>query len=410
MPLPRATDQPTTKVGLRWTLRFNLAWIGVMVGFFGPLQILLPNKAAAIAPHDKEYTLALVTSLGAIFSMVMNPLWGALSDRTTSRFGRRLPWVVAGGVAGALSLVLEGVAQSVLLMVVAWCLVQSTLNASWAALSAVVPDQVPEQQRGTVAGWLGLAQLLGVLFAVGLATVVAGEAGFFASAVVLLLAMVPFVLARQDVRLVREELSAWSWREFASGFWINPRRHPDFGWAWLTRFLMNFGNSTVMVYLLYFLRDALHRPHPEADVIIIGAVNALGVGVAVVISGRLSDRTGRRKAFVTAAGLVMALASALLAGVQSWTIVLAAAFIMGLGFGIYTSVDFALITQVLPAATARGKDMGVLNIANALPQVVAPAIGAAVITSLGGYHGLFAVSGAMGILGAGLVRFIRTVE
>ncbi|HET7304747.1 MAG TPA: MFS transporter [Segeticoccus sp.] len=409
-PLPCAAGEPTERVGPGWVVRFNLAWIGVMVGFFGPLQILLPNKVAGIAPNDKEWVLGLVTSLGAVFSLAMTPVWGAVSDRTTSRFGRRLPWVVVGGVSGALCLLLEGAAQTVLLMVVGWCLVQGTLNAAWAALSAVVPDQVPTGQRGSVAGWLGLAQLLGVLLAVGLATVVSGDAGFVLCAVVLLVALLPFVLGRQDTAVPPGAAPPWSWREFVRGFWISPRRHPDFGWAWLTRFLMNFGNSTVMVYLLYFLRDALDRRHAELDVLIIGAVNAAGVVTAVVVAGRWSDRLGRRKVFVTAAGLVMALASFVLAGLQTWTATLVVAYVLGIGFGTYTSVDFALITQVLPRSTARGKDMGVLNIANALPQVVAPAIGAAVITSLGGYRGLFAVAGGVGLLGAALVRRISSVQ
>ncbi|WP_409347719.1 MFS transporter [Luteipulveratus flavus] len=404
--------EPTTRVGRGWALRFNLAWVGVMVGFFGPLQILLPNQAEAISPDHKELVLGLVTALGATCSLVLNPLWGALSDRTTSSWGRRLPWVVAGGLAGALSLLVVASARTVLMMVLGWCLVQCTLNAAWAALTAVVPDQVPREQRGAAAGYLGLSQMLGVLLAIAVATLVPGTGGYLACAALLLLSLVPFVLARADVPRAAGAVPVprWSRRELVRTFWVSPRRHPDFAWAWLTRFLINLGNAIALVYLLYFLRDELHRSNAEAGVLVLGAVNVLGVVLAVVVSGIWSDRLARRKSFVSAAGMVMALAGLLLAISPTWETALVAAFVLGVGFGVYTSVDFALITEVLPEAADRGKDMGVLNIAAALPQVAAPAIAAVVVTYLGGYPALFAVSAAIGALGALLVHCITSVH
>lgn len=410
MPDADVAAQPAERVSRSWAWTFNLAWVGVMVGLFGPIQVLLPNQAQAIAPQHKEYVLGLVTALGAASALLVNPLWGALSDRTRSRFGRRLPWIAAGTLAGALALLLLASAKTVLAMAIAWFAVQALIGAPWAALSAAVPDQVPERQRGAVAGYLGFAQIVGVLVAIGLATVFPGPAGYLACAVVMVLVVAPFVALRRDTRLVGEP-EPWSWREFARGFWISPRRYPDFAWAWLTRFLINLGNTLALVYLLYFLRDALLRTHAEFDLLVLGGLNSLGTIAAVVVSGVWSDRVGRRRPFVVAAGLVQAASALAVTIAPTMPTLYVVAFTLGVGFGVFTSVDFALITQVLPDQVgAGGKDLGVLNIASSLPQVVAPAIAAPVVAGLGGYPALFALSACTALAGAVLVGRVRAVR
>ena len=143
-----------------------------------------------------------------------------------------------------------------------------------------------------------------------------------------------------------------------------------------------------------------------------------------VVFGIWSDRSGRRKVFVIWSGVVSSVASLFLAVGQSWPAAIAAAVLMGVGFGIYTSVDFALITQVLPGAEDRAKDLGVINIANALPQVFAPFVAATILLLVEaaggvtetdgerfsvGYCVLFLVAFAVGILGSVFVTRIRSV-
>jgi MFS family permease len=135
-----------------------------------------------------------------------------------------------------------------------------------------------------------------------------------------------------------------------------------------------------------------------------------GVVVTAVASGVISDRTGRRKLPVTISGLVMAVAAVLLALWPRWPVVIAAAAIMGLGFGVYLSVDAALVTQVLPSAAARAKDLGLINIANTGPQVVAPAIAAPLVSELGGYRALYLSVAVITVLGSMFVRRIRSVS
>ncbi|MEU9119559.1 MFS transporter [Streptomyces sp. NPDC048506] len=407
-----ALAEPSAPVGRAWTASLSLANGAVWVGWYGPIQILLALQAAELAPAgvSKESVLAWVTGLGATVSMLANPLFGALSDRTTSRFGRRTPWIVTGVAGGAGALVLLAGARTVPVMAAGWCLVQLTLNAAFAALTAALPDRVPHRQRGAVGGWLGAAQILGVVAGTGLATVAGGvAAGYAACAAFTVLGTLPYVLLHRDLVLPAERRPELSWRAVLGGFWISPRRHPDLGWAWLTRFLINLGNAIALLYLLYYLRDVLRRPDPDGGVLVLTAVNGVTLLGTVVVGGIWSDRAGRRKPFVLVAGVIMTVATGLLAVWQTWVGALCAAALLGVGFGVFTSVDLALMTDVLPAAAHRGKDLGVINIANSLPQVAAPALAAPIVHHLGGYRVLYGVAAAIGLVGALLVRRIRGV-
>ncbi|WP_369270946.1 MFS transporter [Streptomyces sp. R11] len=409
-----ALAEPVDRVGRGWTAALSLANVAIWVGWYGPLQILLAQQAEDFAPGtgmSKETLLAWVTGVGAVVSLVANPFFGALSDRTTARWGRRTPWVVAGAAGGALSLLLLAGAGGLWAMAVGWCLVQLTLNASFAAVTAAVPDRVPRLQRGVVGGWLGAAQILGAVVGTGLATAAGGiAAGYAACAVFAVAGVLPYVLRYRDLKLAAADRPAWSWSSFARGFWLSPRRHPDFGWAWLTRFLINLSNALVILYLLYYLRDRLHHDDPEQGVLILTAVNSVTLVATVVVGGAWSDRVGRRKPFVMWSGVLMAAATGLLAAWQTWPSAIVVAALLGLGLGVFMSVDFALMTDVLPTARDRGKDLGVINVANALPQVAAPVLAAPIVTHLGGYRMLYLVAAAAGLAGAVLVGRIRGVD
>lgn len=411
----------------RWVALLALASVGLWAGFFGPIQVLLAQQAEALDPAHKEQVLALVTGAGALVSVVCNPLAGAFSDRTTLRAGRRLPWLVGGAVGGALSLTALSAAPDVAVMLLAWCGVQAALNAMLAAVTAMVPDQVPAGRRGAVGGIAAVAQTVGVVAGTGIAAATGSIAsGYLAIAAFLLVLTVPFALAARDVPLPADLRPPFVLREFLTSFWVSPRRHPDFAWAWLTRFLVNLGNALGLLYLLYFLQDVLGYGSGEAEdrVFLLTAAYAGTLVLTTVLFGAWSDRTGKRKVFVTWSGLVSGAAAVLLGVGQSWPAALAAAVVMGCAYGIYTAVDFALITQVLPAAADRGKDLGVINVANALPQVVAPVLAGvllAVVEAGGGlvetdgdgfsvgYFAVYALAFGVSVLGSVLVRRIRSV-
>ena len=409
--VPAALAEPLVHVRAGWVARITLASVGLWAGFFGPIQVLLAQQAELVAPDSKELVFGLVTGVGAAVSVVSNPLFGALSDRTTSRFGRRVPWIVLGGATGAAALLVLAATESLWGMLLGWSLAQAGLNAMLAAVTATIPDQVPVEQRGAVGGWVAIAQTLGVVGGVGIAAVTGGvAAGFVATAAALVVLAVPFVLRSGDRPLGRAYVPPLRLRAFVTGFWVDPGVHPDFAWAWLTRFLVNLGNALGTLYLFFYLQDAVGYADPETGVFVLTGLYALALVATTVVGGIWSDRAGRRRVFVTVSGLVAASASVILAVTQTWPGALLAAVVLGAGYGVYTAVDFALITQVLPAATARAKDLGVINIANALPQVFAPLLATLLVTLAGGYTSLYLFSAAVCLLGSVLVYRIRGVR
>ena len=421
VPGPRAvvevSAEPTRPVGARWTATLALANLGLWIGYFGPLQVSLPNQMQAIDPAGKETALAIATGIGAAIALVVNPLTGALSDRTASRFGRRHPWSLAGALLGAAGLGFLSGQTSLTGVIVGWCVAQTGLNMLQAATTAAIPDHVPVGERATVSGWITAQQLLGLVAGVVLVgTVITGLAGgYLALAIVVPLLVLPFVLGTRDPVLDPQDRPAWSTRDFLQGFWISPRRHPDFAWAWLTRFLMQLSYSMATLYLLYYLRDELHYETlfpgstAETGLLILILINTVVAMIATVIGGMISDRSGRRKRSVTIAALILSVPGVALALWPSWPCALASAVVLGLGYGVYMSVDQALVTQVLPAAASRGRDLGLINIANSAPQVLSPAIAAPLIAHAGGYPTLYLSVTVISLLGAVFVRNIRSV-
>lgn len=300
-----ALAEPVVRVRGRWTAAVVLANVGVFAAWLGPIQVLLAKQSEAVAPGNKEFVFGLLTGVGAAVSVVANPLFGAVSDRTLSRFGRRVPWVLTGAVGAALGLLVLADAGAIGWMLLGWCLVQLFGNTLLAAITAAVPDRVPKLQRGAVGGWVALAQTLGALVGVGLAAAVGGiGAGYLACALFLLVSVVPYLFGSGDLPLVSRPPLVW--KDFLRGFWISPRRFPDFGWAWLTRFLLNLGNAIGTLYLFFYLQDAVGYGDPDTGVLILTAIYSGCVILTAVGSGSWSDRLGCRKVFVTSAGVVMA--------------------------------------------------------------------------------------------------------
>ena len=411
-----ALAEPERRVRPVWTAGVVLVNVGINAAFFGPLQVLLGQQAAAFSEPDKEAILALVTGAGAAVSLVANPLFGAFSDRTTSRRGRRVPWVLFGAVLGAAALIALAGAPSVAVMTLLWCFVQAGCNGAYAAITAAIPDRVPVPQRGTVGGLAAMGQTAGILAGAVIAAAVAGNfvAGYLVCAAALLAGVVLYYVKNDDVPLPAQARPPLSAAGFLRGFWISPVRHPDFAWAWLTRLLVNIGNHMITLYLLFFLNDAVRVREtqgiePEFGVLILTGLYAVMVIITSVVGGRLSDRLGRRKPLVIISSAVIAAASLILAFAPTWTGALIGASVLGIGFGCYLAVDFALITEVLPTALNRGKDLGVINIANSLPQVLAPLIAFPFVTLWGGYVALYVAAAVIGLLGAVFVVKIKGV-
>jgi MFS family permease len=420
--LPRALAEPTVHVRNGWVAGLGLASLGMWMASYTPLQVLIPTQLQDITPRHKIVALAVVTAASAIASGIATPIAGALSDNTTHRFalgrlnGRRHRWTLSMALLAAVCLALLPAMKTVFGVAVLWVLFSAFQNGEFASLSAAIPDHVPIRQRATVAGWVGMPQALGLV--VGTILVVAVftglTSGYLVLAVALIALTLPFVLLTPDHPLETEHRTGFSWRQLARSYYVSPRDYPDFAWAWFTRFLMSLAIAMGTLYLLYFLRDKIHyaRLFPgqtAADgLLILIVIYTAGVVVTAIVGGMISDRIGRRKMIVTVSGLVIAAAALLLTFVETWTASIGAAVLFGIGFGAYLAVDQALITQVLPAARDRAKDLGVINIALVCPSAIGALI-AAPLVSLGGYPTLFAGTAVVAVVGSVFVWRIRSV-
>ena len=407
MTAPAAAVEPA-RVGARWIGLLSLANLGLWMGYFGPLQVLLPNQAQDLGGIDKTTALGIITGAGALVAVLVGPIAGALSDATTARTGRRHTWIASGALLGCAGLALLSGQRTLIGLTLCWCVAQAGLNTLQAGLSAIVPDRTPVRQRGLVSGWVGLTQSIGVVIGVLLVTLVAG--GYFLIGSLVVLTVVPFLLFTPDPAVPAGGAPRVTLRRLAAVYRFSPRANPDFSWAWATRFLVQLGNAMATLYLLYFLRDRVGHDRPEDGLLLLILVYTGTTVLTVVVGGVISDRTGRRKPSVIVSGYVMATAAGLLAFWPTWTGAIIAAVVLGLGFGVYLSVDQALVTQVLPAARDRARDLGIINIANSAPQVLGPAIAFPLVSYAGGYPALFLAAAAVTVLGSVLVTRIRSVD
>jgi MFS family permease len=406
---------PVARVGRRFVVLYTLAFISTSLLFLAPLLVTLALKVNSLVGTERApASLSLVAGAGALLSMVGNPFFGRLSDRTSSRLGMRRPWMVAGLLGGSVGILVVALAPTVGVVLVGWCIAQLGFNALLAALVAVLPDQVPADQRGSVSGVLGVCVPIASVCGTFLVKLFSGVplAMFLAPCAIGGVFILLFVATLDDRRLDPADKPPWSLRELASSFYVDPRRCPDFAWVFLSRFLFVLAYAFLATYQTFYLLDRIGSAEDDipGQVFLATLVQATVVVVASLVGGRLSDRTGRRKAFVLTASAVYGVAMFVIAAAASVNGFLVGMAIGGLGFGVYVAVDLALAADVLPDPATAAKDLGVFNIAGALPFSVAPALAPAVLAAGGGYGLLYAVAGVSAMLGAAAVVPVRGVR
>ncbi|MFE5488121.1 MFS transporter [Streptomyces sp. NPDC056527] len=381
----------------------------MMAVYMGVGSVLLPTQVAAIAPDDKVAVLGLIGGVSAIFATAFNPIAGALSDRS----GRRNPWILGGALGALLALALLGSVTTALLVGIGWCLVQATMNTYQAAVTAIVPDRVPAARRGTASALVGLGMPIGGTAGVLIASQTATQlrTGYLVfGAIVAVAALLLSVFCRDTPRT--EPAPKSSVGSQLAAFLSSLANH-DFRWAFIGRALMVLGYFSVVGYQLYILGDHIELPAgmtPPAAIAILTPVSMVAVAVSTVVGGLLSDRWNRRKVFVGVSAALAGLVMVVPVVSPTWTGMLVFSALNGLAFGCFMAVDTALVTLVLPRAEDAARDMGVLNIANAGPQIVAPFVASAIVTALGGYTPLFLAGGALSLIGALAILPIRSVR
>lgn len=404
---------PPPRVSARFVAIYALAYASLWLALLTPAMITLALRVRQLAGAESARPVSLVLFLGAVAALIGNPVFGALSDRTRSRFGRRRPYLVGGVLGGCAALALIGLGTSITCVAVGWCLAQLAYNAALAALVAIIPDQVPTSQRGTVVGILGVCMPVGQIVGTWLVQLLAdnltlallvpgaiGVAGVLVLAFMLPDAPPPQPQSRQH--------APESSRHF------DLLAHRDFLWAWSSRVLFVMGTIFLQAYQPFLLLDGLGFPAAAVPRLIFRStlVQAAMVVTWSLIAGRLSDRTGRRKPIAMAGSAIQGLGLWLIAAAHSYPTFLCGIALTGVGHGVYEGVNLALVTEVLPdRARHAAKDLGLLNITNTLPQVIAPLAAPAILALSGGdYMLLFLVAGAVPLVGTALLSPVRSVR
>ncbi|MFJ8762303.1 MFS transporter [Streptomyces cyaneofuscatus] len=378
-----------------------------------PSILLALQIQRTVGEGAKVGSLALVTTVGAIVAMVAQPVAGAVSDRTRSRFGRRTPWIVAGALTGGTALIVMGFSRSVPAVLAAWCFVHIGYNFAMGPLSAVMPDRVPSAQRGKYAAVLGLGSMGGSLLGQTLGAVLEDHItlAYVLLASFSITAVSVFVLVNPDRSNRDVPREPFRVAELVRGLLPHPRKHPDFFWVFVGRLCTYQSYFLVLGYKLYILQDYIGLGDEAISrVPALAGAGVAGILPSTLVCGPLSDRLGRRKPFVVASAALVGCAMLVPLAVPTMGGMLTMAFLVGLGFGCFQGVDTALISQVLPSRDSFARDLGVVNIAAALPQALAPAVAAAVVLGPGGYQALFPAAAAFGVLGAVAVLRVRSVR
>lgn len=412
-----ALDSGDERVKITGGLRRLLLWLlpanlGVFILWGAIPGVMLALQVTSLDPANKVANLALVTTVGAFAAMLAQPIAGAVSDRTRSKFGRRAPWMVGGALVGGLALIGMASANTLVQIGIAWTMVQIAYNFVQGPLSAILPDRVPVRARGTFAALGGAAAMLG---AIGGQVIGAGLArslgvGYVLLAGITLVTTTLFVVFNPDQSSKDLQLPKFEVVDFLRTFWVNPIKYPDFAWAFAGRLLLYTGYFSVTGYNLYLLQDYIKLGDAAVGYVpLLGLISLAGMLPTIAISGPISDRIGRRKIFVFISSVVVGLGLLIPWVWPTLPGMMAMSLVCGLGFGAFQSVDQALMTEVLPSADSFAKDLGVVNIAATLPQTLAPAVGGAIVLAFT-YSGLFPVGIVLSIVGAFAVFMIKAVK
>lgn len=405
------------KPTLRDYLGISLFWFALSFFWGAMLLLVLPDRVEQlVGSREKDRVLAVVTSVGALVASATQILFGAISDRSRHRMGRRRPYLIVGTVLTTIALFLFPSAQTAWALLGAYIAIQFLLNVANGPYQALIPDLIPWQYHGTASAWMGVCTLLGRIggpFAASL--LLTTPLGLFWLMVLFAVLLNLFMLV--NVFLVREEPYQGDtpsiWQTIASSYRVPLKPYPSFVWLMVSRLAIMMGIYTVNFCLLYYLRDTLGYREEAFRLITEFMVISTVTGVLGTLpSGKLADRYSKRLilaiscliCFIAGAGFLMATD-------LRWVYLAVAIF--GAGFGVFQAVDWALACNLLPRE-APAKYMGVWGIADTLPQVVAPLLAGPIAyfvnnqAGMGvGYRALMVLAMVYWLWGTIVIRNIR---
>ena len=400
-------------------IRYGIAFLGFgifwMVGINAVSAFIIPLRLKTMV-HNPESVIAINGVVSSVFSLLSNLIFGNFSDRTRSRFGRRTPWIIVGAIVGGVFMFLTGIAPNAFCIVAFFGLAMAGLNMMIAPVVALLSDRVPSGIRATMSAFYGAGSTVGAPLGTLLATqlmnnrtmsAVCAGAFMLASGIFVIL-----IIPREHSADFLPQDSG-TLKDIAMSF--KPpvfKANHDFYKAFCGRLCMLMGYQMISAYQLYIVTDHVGQDTKTAakTIAVMSVISMVVSLLGPVVSGPLSDILNRRKVPVFIASVLFAIGIAMPWIMPTTMGMYLYAGLAGLGYGVYSSVDQALNVDVLSNKEEAGKDLGILNLATTLGQMIGPVVTSTIVNITGGYPVAFATSICLAILGSVFILSIRGVR
>lgn len=397
-----------------WT--YGLAFLGAHLAFMPLLVLLLPRRVEALVPDGAATVLSWLLLTGGVVAGIAHIVAGAIGDRWFERFGNRRGLIAIGTALVALAYVAFAMARTAEGLFAAMVFFQLALNCCFAPLGALLADHIADEQKGRMGGLMNAALPSATLLVVPVAWAFPTDdaRAFVVVGVVAAACIVPLLVRWPFAALDRTEPVAPASHAAATASIVR-----DFAKAWLSRLLIQTGAAFVIGYIyLYIAATWTHGAGWDAssasDILaMLTAPTALLAILATLASGYLSDLKALRRLPLLGAALMIALGLALLAAAPEPIVFIIAYGLFQIGLAAFLSIDTALVAQLVAGRTRRGLLLGVMNLSNTLPAIIAPAIALLAFGAeemAGALAMIFAVFAVGALIAGVLVMLIRTVR
>ena len=416
----------------------SIYWLGLSFFWGAMLTLVLPNRIGELFPADKDRILTIVASSGAAVATVAQVFFGAWSDTSRSRIGRRRPFLLVGTLGACFTLLFFPGAHTLVALLAVFLLIQLTINIAGGPYQGLMPDLIPSDKHGTAAAWMGAASIIGriggpiaasILLRPELQSWLQPRAPWLRALgdniglssltlvfiLVLLGALILTFFSARETPLAADAPRVGIGQTIEGILRVPLRPYPSFVWLLISRLGIMLGVYTVSFCLLYYIRDTLGFQSESASLrvltnfLLISTITGI---IGTIPAGILSDRIGKKpilyfaNTICMASGLAFALSHDL-------TLAYIAAGIFGAGYGAFAAVDWALACNLLPPDSP-AKYLGIWGVSDTLSQVVAPLLAGPLAFwingSLGagvGYRALMILALVYFGLGTFAIRFIR---
>lgn len=408
-------EEPQSPVSKSYVLWLMLASFGASIAMMVPLSYGIALRISELAP-GQEQVLGFITGTAQAIYLIVSPLIGLWSDRTRSRFGRRMPFIFLGLGIGLVGLVIMGLAPNLLIVGAGWVFGMAGWSISGAAVQTLMADKLPEQQRGKVSALTGLMTQIAPVLGIGIAYAVSSSTllVFVVPGIIgaILLALLPLIKPEGSSKdlVIASNVTA---KSIVASYGFNVRKYPDFAWNWLGRFVFFIGLYFNTTFGTFFYAQRLDLPVREVAGVVatVGMLGVVAAAGGALLGGFLSDKLQRRRLFVMIAALLFVCGAVAEAFAWSLPQLIIGAVLMQLAIAVFATVDQAIIFKIIPDRREAGRYMAVVAFAQKIPSAVAPLLAALVITigatgSEKNYTILYLIGAAFALVG-GLVILLK---